>query len=283
MNIKHLLFISISLLLLIDLAYSDPMDSNLPNPYIRSYPFESAVIHYRGKSEYGHSITSEGTEVVYITSGWLAKVKEMTVPGPDGTTRNLKTLRIFTPEYVYTIDLIKKTGLKIDNQKKYGISAYNGLSVEEKKAFHDRMKKRGIISLDLIGLGKKLGTDTVLGRKCDVYQSGKKLSQEEPLGSMQSGDISFYTKSWIWKEAKIPFRAISMGPGWSSELRAIKIEENVKIPNSRFMVPSDIKLTYDKEKSEAEKREILARFELYKTGKPMIIRRKVKKETVIPK
>jgi len=74
-----------------------------------------------------------------------------------------------------------------------------------------------------------------------------------------------------------------MGPGWSSELRAIKIEENVKIPNSRFMVPSDIKLTYDKEKSEAEKREILARFELYKTGKPMIIRRKVKKETVIPK
>jgi hypothetical protein len=61
------------------------------------------------------------------------------------------------------------------------------------------------------------------------------------------------------------------------------MEENVEIPDSRFTVPSYIKVTYDKEKSEFAKQEALVRFELYKTGKPMVVKMKLKREEIKPK
>jgi len=280
MNRLYFSTVNVIVLLFAYLSYAG--DSSLPNPYVITYPFKSAVIHFAGKSEYGHDRTSKGTEVVYIKDDKMAKVIKMTIPGPNETTKNVETLRIFTPDYVYMIDLTEKTGIKRDNSKKYGKVAYNNLSEEEKKAFHSRMERRGIISLDLLGLGKKIGTDTILGRKCDVYESGKKLSSEELLKALESGEDSSYTKSWIWRTAKIPLRIITVGVGRSNELIAIKIEEKVKIPDTRFTVPSDIKVTYDEEKSEFAKRETLARFELYKTGKPKVVRMKVKKEVISP-
>ena len=209
----------------------------------------------------------------------------MAVPDPEGATKNVETLQVFTPDYVYLIDLIEKTGIKIDNSKKYGKVAYNNLSKEEKKAFHKRMVRRKIISLDLLGLGKKIGTDTLLGRKCDIYQSGEELSPEKLSEALEveGGEGSSYMKSWIWGTAKIPLKVITSGLGWSNELIATKIEENVKIPDSRFTVPSDIKVTYDKEKSEFAKQEALVRFELYKTGKPMVVKMKLKREEIKPK
>jgi hypothetical protein len=247
-----------------------------------TYPFKSAVIHYAIKNEYGHGKISEGTEVVYIKGDELAKVTKMAVLDPEVTTKNVETLQVFTPDYVYMVDLIKKTGTKIDNSKKYTRPAYDSLSEEEKKAFHKRMERRKIMSLDLRGLGKKVGTDTILGRKCDVYESGEELKQEKLLEALEGGEGSSYKKSWIWREAKIPLRVIMAAVGGSSELIATRIEENVKIPENIFMVPSDIKITYDKEKSEFAKRGALARFELYKTGKPMVIKLKVKKEILNP-
>ncbi len=282
MNRLYFHLVNVTVLLFAGLAYSGEMDSSLPNPYVKTYTFKSVVIHYTIKSEYGHGKISEGTEVVYIKGDKLAKVRKMAVPGPDGTTRNVETLRIFNPDYVYMIDLVNKKGIKIDNSKKYGKPAYNSLTEEEKKAFHKRMERRGVVSLDLLGLGKKIGTDTILVRKCGVYESGKKLSQENFLGALEGGEGSFYMKSWIWSEAKIPLKVITDRIGMTSELIVTKIEENVEIPDSRFIVPSDIKLNYDEEKSEASKQETLARFRLYKTGQPKVIRMKVEKEIIHP-
>jgi hypothetical protein len=87
-------------------------------------------------------------------------------------------------------------------------------------------------------------------------------------------------KSWVWKTAKIPLKVNASGLGWSNELIAAKVEEDVKIPENIFTVPPGIKITYDKEKSEFAKREGLARFELYKTGKPMVVKMKLKKENM---
>jgi len=277
--------VNVMILLIAGLAYSGEIDSSLPNPYVITYPFKSAVIHYTIKNEYGHGKISKGTEVVYIKGDKLGKVTKMAVPDPEGATKNVETLQVFTPDYVYLIDLIEKTGIKIDNSKKYGKVAYNNLSKEEKKAFHKRMVRRKIISLDLLGLGKKIGTDTLLGRKCDIYQSGEELSPEKLSEALEveGGEGSSYMKSWIWGTAKIPLKVITSGLGWSNELIATKIEENVKIPDSRFTVPSDIKVTYDKEKSEFAKQEALVRFELYKTGKPMVVKMKLKREEIKPK
>jgi hypothetical protein len=282
MNRVYFPMVNVMLLLFAGLAYSGEIDSSLPNPYVITYPFKSVVIHYAIKNEYGHGKISEGTEVVYIKGDKLVKITKMTVPDPKGKTENIETLNIFNPDYVYMIDLIKKTGTKIDNSKKYTKPAYDKLSTEEKKAFHKRMERRKIISLDLRGLGKKAGTDTILGRKCDVYQSGEELSPENLPEAVLGGQGSFYMKSWIWKEAKIPLRVIMSGVGGFNELIATKIEENVKIPDNRFMVPADVKVTYDEEKSETTKREGLARFELYRTGKPKVVKMKLKREEIKP-
>lgn len=283
----YFLFLIMTLLLTAGLGYSAEKkkeDTSLPNPYVTTYPFESAVIYYSGKIEYGHQSsevkTSKGIEVVYIEGDKVAKVTKMTVPGPKGKIKNVEALRIITPEYVYMIDLIGKNGIKLDNSKKYGKVAYSNLSEEEKKAFHERMERRGIISLELLGLGKKVGTDTILGRKCDVYEYGKKLSPKEMMTALQAGQDPFYMKSWIWSEAKIPLKVVSEQMGSLNELVATNIKVNVKIPDSQFKVPSDVKVTYDEYKSESAKQATLARFNLYKTGQPMVVRMKVKKEDI---
>lgn len=259
-------------------------NTNLPNPYLPSYPFKSAVINYTLKNEYGHGKIFTGTQAVYIKGDKLAKRTKMAVADPEGKTENIETLNIFDPDYVYNIDLIKKTGIKIDNPEKYTKPAYDKLSLEEKRTFHERMDKRGVVSLDLLSLGKKVGTDTILGRKCDVYESGEELKPEElSEEALMSRKDSYYMKSWIWEEAALPLKIIITGLGWSNELIATTIVENVKIPDSRFTMPSDIKVTYDEEKSEWAKREALSSFELYKTGKPKVVKMKLKRKESKPK
>lgn len=250
------------------------------NPYAASYPFKSAVISYTVKSVYGHGEASEGTETVYIRDGKLAKITKMSVPGSEGKTKEMEILKIFTPEYVYMIDLSDKTGTKIDNPKKYGSQAYDKLSDEEKEAFLGRMNKRGIVSLDLIGLGTKTGTETFLGVNCDIYESGDEMSPEAISKTLEEGNVPFNMKSWLWRDAGIPLKVITTGLGQSNELVATSIERDADIPWSRFEVPPDIKITYDGKKSEFAKRETMARFELYKTGKPMVIKTKLEKKKI---
>jgi hypothetical protein len=282
MNRLYFRLVNVTLLLFAGLAYSGELDSSIPNPYAVTYPFKSAVIHYAIKNEYGHGKISKGTEVVYIKGDELAKVTKIAIPDPEGTTKNVETLHLFTPDYVYMIDLFNKTGTKIDNSKKYARPAYNSLSEEEKKAFHKRMERRKIIALDLRGLGKKVGTDTILGRKCDVYQAGEELTPENLPEALLGGEGSSYRKSWIWKEAKIPLRVIISGVGWSNELIVTKIEENVKIHDSRFTVPSDIKVTYDEVKSDFAKQRALARFHMLKTGQSKPIKVKLEERIIRP-
>lgn len=254
------------------LSYAD--DSNLANPYVISYPFKSVVIHYDIKKTSFHDKVYEGTEVTYIKGDKLARVIKMAVPDPEGTTKKTETLEISDPDYIYVIDLTEKTGIKIDNPTKYTKPAYDKLSDEEKKAFHERMDKRGIVSLDLLGLGKKVGEKIILGKKCDVYEAGEKINLEE-LSADEMDKV--YKKNWIWKGAYIRLKSLMEGVGWSNELVATKIEENLKIPESRFTVPSDIKVTYDEVKSEFAKKQALARLHLLKTGESMPIKVKLKK------
>jgi hypothetical protein len=284
-KMNRLLFFTVNVIVLLFACLSFARDSDLVNPYIVNYPFKSAVIHYTIQSQYGHGKIFKGTEVVYIKGDKLAKVTKMAVPDPKEATKttDVETLQIFTPDYIYMVNLSEKTGVKTDNSKKYEKVAYDNSSVEEKKAFHGRMDKRGIISLDLLSLGEKIGTDTILGRQCDVYETGEKLSSEELLELLKSGqEYYLYNKSWIWRTAKIPLKIITEQIESSGELITTKIEENVNIPDSRFTVPSDVKVVYDKERSEFAKQQALARFELFKTGKPQAIRVKTKKEEIKP-
>jgi hypothetical protein len=279
-----------SLILLFFTYFSFAKVSDYANPYVTSYPFKSAVIHYTIKNEFGHGDfangkVATGKEVVYMKGDKLAKVTKITVPDVKEATKttDIETLQIFTPDYIYMINLTEKTGIKMDNSKKYGKIAYDDLSSEDKKAFDGRMEKRGIISMDLLSPGDKIGTDSILGLQCDVYQTGEKMSPEKFTKVLESGEnYYYYNKSWIWRSAKIPLKIVTEQLASSGEVIATKIEENVEIPDSRFTVPADVKITYDKERSETAKKQVLSRFELYKTGRPMVIKTKTEKEEIKP-
>jgi len=260
-------------------------DSELANPYIKRYPFDSVVIRYSGKTEYGHAGTKkksyEGNEVLYIEGDKLAKTVSMIIPSSDGETKQIERLQIITPDDVYFIDLVENSGKKIENSYKFVKPKYEKLSKEEKKAFHERMDVRGIVSLDLSGLGKKTGTDVVLGKQCDIYEFGEKPTEESFMNAVQAGmEPPYYRKTWIWRDAKIPLKMVTEQFLSQSELTATSIEENVDIPEQRFEAPEGVKVAFDNTQSQASKEEALARFRLYKTGKPILYKVKVQEEKV---
>ncbi len=76
------LYFSIIVASLLFACLSYASDLNLSNPYVSSYPFKSAVIHYAIKGQYGHGKTTQSTEIVYIKGDELAKVIKMAVPDP---------------------------------------------------------------------------------------------------------------------------------------------------------------------------------------------------------
>jgi len=253
------------------------------NPYVKAYPFKSAVIKYTGKSEYGHPVEEAytGTEVVYIKADRL--VKETKLKELDQDDIEVESLQIIDPEYAYVIDVTKKSGVKVDNPWKYGKVEYEKLSEAEKATFQKRMAERGIVSLDLLDIGKKVGSEKVLGRECDVYQSGEKPNAKDIAAAMENGEIlPDFKKTWVWKDAMIPLKVVTFGMDSSSEFAATEIEENVEIPDKIFEVPAGTEIVFDEYQSETAKVDTLNKFHLYKTGKYKPMRVKAQKEVETP-
>ena len=297
---RFILSVFLFFILLSGIAYSadkkspdsdstNKIHSSPPNPYVNDFPFKSAVINYKSEVKYGHggkdSKTYTGTEVTYIEGQNVAYVIEYTAPAPvekdkpedeakpEEKTREVKRLQIVTGDYIYYIDLTDDEGIKVDNAKKYAKVKYTELTNEEKEAFYERMERRGIVSLDLLGLGKKVGTDKILGRECDVYEYGEKPTDEAFMTAVQAGITPPYLKkTWVWREARLPLKVITDQMGSYSVLEATEIKENVDIPDSRFEVPEGIRIVYNEKMSESSKNETLSRFKLYKTGQPMMLR-----------
>jgi len=262
-------------------------DEKLPNPYVKQYPFENAIITYKGKTEYGHpggeKKSFDGSEIVYIEGDKFAKTINMSLPPVEGKSehRVIERIQIIVPEYAYYIDLTEGTGKKIDNSTKYVKPKYEELTTEEKKDFHERLDKRGIVSIDITGLGKKVGTGEILGKLCDIYEFGQKPTEENYMTAIEAqAPPPYYRKTWIWREAKIPLKMVTEQFASTSELTVTEIKENVKIPEKQFQIPEDIKITFDEEISEASKQRALARFKLYRTGKAMMYKVKVEEEEI---
>ncbi len=66
-------------------------------------------------------------------------------------------------------------------------------------------------------MGKKIGTEKILGRTCDIYQKDN-------------------MKFWIWNEMPLKTEITEQGQKFITEV--ISIEENAKVPASKFAVPS---------------------------------------------
>lgn len=283
-------------LILLSLAFSFSLaalqsskaETELENPYINNYPFKSVLITYENETSYGHGdgkpgTTYTGTEELYIKGDKSLRITSKERPDEDGEKVEIKSMKIVTAEEEFVIDVDEKEAVKIENPHKYGRAQYDKLTDEEKKQFHNRMEKRKVVSMDLLGVGYKVGTETILGKTCDVYESGQKPDGDYVSKAAEGAPPPGYSKLWVWSEAGIPLKMITEDIGFSSETVVTKIEENVDIPDSRFEVPEGVEVVFDERASESAKSETLSRFELYKYGVRQNLRFKTPGEVLNPK
>lgn len=261
---KTYLLVSVSLVLLMTLfVYSvHAKDESLPNPYVKTYPFKSAIIHYKITITYGHGKTLEGMTVAYIKADKTAMVTKMAVPDRSGKPQEVESMQIIDPEYIYLINMTANVGTKLHNSTKFTKAVYETLSASEKKAFHERLAKSRIVSMDLPPLGLKEKSEEVLGHKCDLYH----LSSGFAEGTVDSE--YWDEKTCVWGATGIVLKRIEERHGALTTQTATKIEENVPIPDSKFVVPKGAKITYDEATSEYRKNGALAAFNSLKTGEP---------------
>lgn len=130
-----------------------------------------------------------------------------------GQKIKIHQLSIIADGYIYAIDLDKKTGTKMKMSSLSDPSKidYNNLNSNEMKEYNI----------------KKEGTETLLGKKCDIY-------------SMSHAKMNLKGKTWIWNGINMKSN-ISMG-GITVKTTTTKIEENASVPSSKFVVPNGIKI-----------------------------------------
>ena len=166
------------------------------------FQFKSAVVKYKISGDY-----QNGEMEMYIDD---YGEKRCIITKIDMTMGEIKTsshnMMIFTENAVYNINLAEKTGTKTT------------LTPEQKERLLQMAKQ---MSLDKIeSMGKKVGTETILGKPCDVYEiSGMKI--------------------WLWKGLNLKSETSMMGK-YTSE--AVSVGVNTRISASQFKPPSDVKI-----------------------------------------
>lgn len=124
-------------------------------------PFKAATIHYT------LSGMEKGTETLYIReNGRETATFRAGTTSMMGTTTTTDTVEIETPDWVYSYDLVARTGTKSVNPRKYMMEEYQRLSFAEKKQVEENAKKMGAPLSEAFGgkveqkVGKMFGYET---------------------------------------------------------------------------------------------------------------------------
>lgn len=135
----------------------------------------------------------------------------------------------------YLLDPVGKTGLKVDlkqiNTKKLLSSSINEYIMNPEKT-EAEIKKLG---------GKKLGTESVLGYSCEVWQ----MNSPKSLYTQPNEGKDVVIKMWLSKDLglvlKIEMKSASKGVLMDFKVNEIQI--NIPISQELFSVPGGYKIT----------------------------------------
>lgn len=133
------------------------------NPWDMKLPFKNATINYT------LSGMENGTETLYIADHGkkTAKYHSATM-NMMGMTKKTENIEIMDPDWIYTFDLVEKTGVKAVNPQKYMIEEYNKLSKAEKKQVHKNSEEMASGPM-MMGMNAKVEkkAKVLLGQECD--------------------------------------------------------------------------------------------------------------------
>lgn len=171
---------------------------------------------------YANSVDMMGVKTTTNETIWndLANNRKATytTTETDFLEKNTKeeTLQIEDGDWAYNINLNDKTGTKsnLKEMKDMASAMASGLAMsgdlKDLKSLKDFVEKNG---------GKMLPNETILGKECTVY---------EVMGS----------KQWLYKGM-----VLKATMGDKVIINAVKVEENVNIPDDKFKIPEGITIT----------------------------------------
>lgn len=179
---------------------------------------ESIFKRYGVKSviiEYTLSGVQTGTETVYI-DGWGKREARYTQADINMMGQIIKAnrLTLLEGEWIYAIDLDKKSGTKIKNPMFEMAAANHPPGGDLTQMGIDMIKQMG---------GEKIGSEEIAGKTCEVWEVK-----------------SMATKSWLWNMVPLKTEAIMGDMQMSST--ATKVEEGAPVPEDKFHIPSDIQM-----------------------------------------
>ena len=177
----------------------------------RRYLIESGIV------EYEMTGIRKGTETIYFDHwGWREATYTNSELSIAGVSRKENKFTIMDGEWIYNIDLERRTGTRTRNpmlEQFIAAAKKKGESLTE--VGEEMMRGMG---------GEKSGADTVAGQPCDVWV----LKQ---MGS----------KSCVWNGVTLRTEA-TMG-GMQITSRATRFQANAAIPADKFSIPGDVKIS----------------------------------------
>jgi len=185
--------------------------------------FRSVVVKYKTNTGVMGS-SGEGTKTVWIDDNGQKEATleesktEMKIFGRK-IVQESRTLNLLIGDWSYSIDLKEKTGTKTNTKEIKAASQVMGAAMIAK---NPRLLTMNLKKFVEENGGKYLGTETFLGKICEVV---------ELMGS----------KQWHYKGLILKSESNMGGAKMTEE--AISIEENVAIPAERFKVPAGIEIT----------------------------------------
>ncbi len=190
------------------------------SPWEVKLPFEKATIHYSING------MQNGTKVTYIRGyGREVATHQTTKTTMFGMSMVTETLEIITPDWVYDLDLSKKTGKKRVNPEQYMIEEFNRLSPGEQVQVRKNAADIGRSVGEGFGGKIEQNAETILGYSCD---------RSEMMG----------TVAYIIHGTDIPLRVATDMMGIKMKIEATSVDKN-RIDESFFQLPTDIRLTLD--------------------------------------
>ena len=188
---KKLLFIS--LIISITISAQD----------FKRYEFKS------GKVIYTSTGSMTGNETMYFDNYGMLELKETKATlEMMGIKQVTDTKTIMNGKWVYTIDNNSGEANKVENPL-YSMFP-KGTDLE--KVGEEMMKNMG---------GKKIGTETLLGKDCDIWEIKKLMS-----------------KVWVWKS--IPIKSEVNMMGMNITQLATSVEVNINVSANKFKIPEGV-------------------------------------------
>jgi len=169
----------------------------------KPYQFKSRKVVYESTG----AMTGTST-MIFDDYGMLEAKISNTVMDIMGIKQKHNNKEIMKGKWVYTIDLATNKGTKIENP----LYAMFPNGVDAKEVGEEMMKNMG---------GVKIGTETILGKDCDIWEIKKLMS-----------------KVWVWKSIPIKSEINMMGMKITQIATSVEVDINVSPDN--FNLPEGV-------------------------------------------